>query len=67
MLIQQKKYFLLHAPRQTGKTSTLLALQKYLNARDDFTAIYANFECGQAARKFSSKHCPVWGCRRQRL
>ena len=25
-LIAQKKYFLLHAPRQTGKTSCLLAL-----------------------------------------
>ncbi len=25
-LIQQKKYFVLHAPRQTGKTSMLLAL-----------------------------------------
>ena len=26
MLIAQKKYFVLHAPRQTGKTSALLAL-----------------------------------------
>ncbi len=25
-LIDQKKYFLLHAPRQTGKTTCLLAL-----------------------------------------
>ena len=50
MLIQQQKYFLLHAPRQTGKTSSLLALQKYLNAGDDFVAVYANFECGQASR-----------------
>jgi hypothetical protein len=25
MLIAQKKYFILHAPRQTGKTSSLLA------------------------------------------
>jgi len=50
MLIAQKKYFLLHAPRQTGKTSSLLALQKHLNAGKDYTAIYANFECGQAAR-----------------
>ncbi|MCI5146754.1 MAG: ATP-binding protein, partial [Candidatus Electrothrix sp. AR3] len=29
-LIDQKKYFILHAPRQTGKTSCLLALMKYL-------------------------------------
>ena len=50
MLIAQEKYFLLHAPRQSGKTSTLLALQKYLNDRDDYIAIYANVEIGQAAR-----------------
>ena len=31
VLLQQKKYFILHAPRQTGKTSALLALMKYLN------------------------------------
>ncbi|MCX6039999.1 MAG: hypothetical protein NTV69_02535, partial [Caldilinea sp.] len=30
-LIDQKKCFLLHAPRQTGKTSCLLALAEYLN------------------------------------
>ena len=49
-LIQQKKYFILHAPRQTGKTSSLLALRDYLNAGDEFVCIYANFEAGQAAR-----------------
>jgi hypothetical protein len=30
-LIGQKKCFLLHAPRQTGKTTCLLALADYLN------------------------------------
>ena len=30
-LIDQQKYFVLHAPRQTGKTSCMLALMKYLN------------------------------------
>ena len=30
-LIAQQKYFLLHAPRQTGKTTCLLALADYLN------------------------------------
>ncbi|QTA82028.1 Uncharacterized protein dnl_43900 [Desulfonema limicola] len=28
-LIDDKKYFVLHAPRQTGKTSCLPALMKY--------------------------------------
>ena len=29
-LLEQEKYFVLHAPRQTGKTSYLLALMEYL-------------------------------------
>lgn len=49
-LIYQRKYFVLHAPRQTGKTSCLLALRDYLNARGEFIAVYTNVEAGQAAR-----------------
>lgn len=49
-LIYQKKYFVLHAPRQTGKTSCLLALRDYLNARGEFYVVYANVEAGQAFR-----------------
>ena len=49
-LIHQQKYFILHAPRQTGKTSCLLALRDYLNAQGDYIAVYANVEAGQAAR-----------------
>ena len=30
--IRDKRYFVLHAPRQTGKTSALLALRDLLNA-----------------------------------
>ena len=30
-LIRAKRYFVLHAPRQTGKTSALLALRDLLN------------------------------------
>ena len=50
MLIAQKKYFVLHAPRQTGKTSSLLALQDYLNAEGNYLAVYVNVEGAQAAR-----------------
>ena len=50
MLIRQKKYFVLHAPRQTGKTSCMLALRDYLNQRGDYIAVYANVESGQAYR-----------------
>ncbi len=49
-LIDQKKYFLLHAPRQTGKTSCLLALRDYLNKEGKYDCVYANFELGQMAR-----------------
>ena len=49
-LIRQKRYFVLHAPRQTGKTSCLLALRDYLNAKDDYIVVFANVEAGQAAR-----------------
>ena len=49
-LILQRKYFILHAPRQTGKTSCLLALRDYLNEQGDYIAVYANVEAGQAAR-----------------
>lgn len=50
MLIRQRKYFVLHAPRQTGKTSCLLALRDYINSGTDYYAVYANVEGGQAKR-----------------
>ena len=52
-LIRDKKYFVLHAPRQTGKTSALLALRDLLNggAHGDFRCVYANVEGGQAMRE----------------
>ncbi|MCF8015854.1 MAG: AAA-like domain-containing protein, partial [Chromatiaceae bacterium] len=50
-LIEQKKYFLLHAPRQTGKTSCLLALMAYLNQQDRYRALYVNIEGAQSARE----------------
>ena len=52
-LIRDKKYFVLHAPRQTGKTSALLALRDLLNSggHGDFRCVYANVEGGQAMRE----------------
>jgi hypothetical protein len=49
-LIQAKRYFVLHAPRQTGKTTSLRAMVKYLNASGDYRAVYANIEGAQTAR-----------------
>ena len=48
-LIADTKYFVLHAPRQTGKTSILLALQDRLNAEGEYRCLYVNVEGGQAA------------------
>jgi len=50
-LIRQQKYFVLHAPRQTGKTSSLLALKDYLDQTGEYQAVYANIETAQAARE----------------
>ena len=50
-LIDAKKYFVLHAPRQTGKTSCLLALMKYLNDKGKYKCLYFNVEAGQSARE----------------
>jgi len=49
-LIAEERYFVLHAPRQTGKTSCLLALMEQLNTEADYTALYVNLEPAQAAR-----------------
>ncbi len=50
-LVAQKKYFVLHAPRQTGKTSALLALMDYLNREGTYASLYVNVEKGQGARE----------------
>ena len=52
-LIHQEKYFSLHAPRQTGKTSILLALQNLLNggSKEPYRCVYVNVEAGQTARE----------------
>ena len=50
-LIAEKRYFVLHAPRQTGKTSALLALQDLLNGEGDYQCVYVNVEGAQAARE----------------
>ena len=52
-LVRDKRYFVLHAPRQTGKTSTLLALRDLLNngRQGRFRCVYMNVEVGQASRE----------------
>jgi AAA-like domain len=50
-LIDQKRYFILHAPRQTGKTTALYALMQHYNAGTQYRALYVNIEPAQAYRE----------------
>ena len=54
-LIDDRSYFVLHAPRQTGKTSTLLALRALLNAVGKYRCLYVNVETGHAAREDTAR------------
>ena len=51
-LIRNKQYFVLHAPRQTGKTSALIALRDLLNSgkAGNLRCVDVNVEVGQVAR-----------------
>ncbi|MCL5436293.1 MAG: AAA-like domain-containing protein [Candidatus Dependentiae bacterium] len=49
-LIAQEKYFILHAPRQTGKTSAMMDFVRTLNREGRYAALYVNVEAAQAAR-----------------
>jgi hypothetical protein len=49
-LIDQKKYFILHAPRQSGKTTAMRILVDQLNKSGKYKALYVNIEPAQAAR-----------------
>ncbi|GAA1702123.1 ATP-binding protein [Nonomuraea bangladeshensis] len=48
-LIEMDRYFVLHAPRQTGKTTTLDTLASELNAEGDITALMFSCESAKAA------------------
>ena len=64
-LIRTKQYFVLHAPRQTGKTSALIALRDLLNSGEegDFRCVDVNVEVGQVARDDTERGIrAVLGC-----
>ena len=50
-LINNMRYFVMHAPRQTGKTSALLAMMETLNEEGRYACVYANIESAQTARE----------------
>jgi predicted AAA+ superfamily ATPase len=43
-LIDSKQYFLIHAPRQTGKTTFLYALAHRLNKEGNYVAVVCSLE-----------------------
>ncbi len=47
-LIDQQNYFVIHAPRQVGKTTAMLALAQELTANGDYTAVMLSLEVGAA-------------------
>jgi hypothetical protein len=47
-LIDQKGYFVVHAPRQVGKTTALLSLARALTAEGQYVAVLDSMEVGAA-------------------
>jgi hypothetical protein len=45
-LIDQRTYFVIHAPRQTGKTTAMLSLAKQLTAIGQYSAVMVSAEVG---------------------
>ena len=57
--VDAKQYFVLRAPRQTGKTTTLLAMMSALNADGRYACVYASVEkardaCGDGGRDITA-------------
>jgi hypothetical protein len=48
-LIDQAHYFVVHAPRQVGKTTTFRALAEALQREGRYTVLYTTCEAGEAA------------------
>ncbi|NET59992.1 MAG: ATP-binding protein, partial [Symploca sp. SIO2E6] len=47
-LIEQRGYFVIHAPRQTGKTTAMMALAQQLTEGGKYTAVVLSVEVGAA-------------------
>ncbi|MBI4606550.1 MAG: AAA family ATPase [Planctomycetes bacterium] len=48
-LMERGEYFVVHAPRQTGKTTTLMALARALTERGEHAALHFSCEAGEPA------------------
>ncbi len=50
-LVDERAYFGVHAPRQTGKTTTLRALARKLTAEGRYAALHFSCELGESAQE----------------
>ena len=60
-LIRKKQYFVLHAPRQSGKTTAIKALAGEINAKEEKVALYCSLESAEnfGREEGLSKICTV--------
>ena len=49
-LVDDMHYFLLHAPRQSGKTTSIIEFVNHLNAKGKYTALYLTTEPAHPAK-----------------
>jgi hypothetical protein len=49
-LVERGKYFVIHAPRQTGKTTAVSSLAQELTETGDYVAVLVSMEVGSAMR-----------------
>jgi type II secretory pathway predicted ATPase ExeA len=47
-LIEQRNYFVIHAPRQTGKTTAMISLASELTSSGSYAAVMVSVEVGSA-------------------
>jgi hypothetical protein len=52
--IEQGKYFVVHAPRQSGKTTTLLAVTEALTRTGKYAALYTSCQAASDVRDLES-------------
>jgi hypothetical protein len=60
-IITQKGYFVLHAPRKTGKTTLVLELAKELTNSGKFAAVMLSVEVGAAFDDVEKAEGAIWG------
>jgi hypothetical protein len=61
-LIEGKQFFVIHAPRQSGKTTLLNSLEQQLNAGNKYHALYCSLESVQGINEASRGISAILNC-----